>query len=226
MLMHLLALLLSIATSGASGQVRPAPPAPPPDVNEPPSAADVARLLSQIQDVPRWTTMAQNGDAFMLGNEFNSWSRAVIWLSRLNRTDEVDRLCDAIVALHARLPTNSVQPRGNIAAISFVRDAFRIGNSRVEVAQYWVPEPYDSNDPTLTKLYRFSVYNGKDEERRYYLEHDRRGEQDSYLLSKIDPKTDAHTAVQPYGHIAPTYWMLLRHVLRDINDPNPPMALY
>jgi hypothetical protein len=223
--LHLM-LLLCGAMSEAVGQLPPAPPALPPDVNDPPSTTGVAKELAEIQDWPRWSKMAQDGDSFMLGIQFDGWTRVVIQLSRLDRRDEVDRLCDAIIALHGHLPENSVQPHGNIAAISFVRDAFRIGSRRVEVGQYWGPERDDSIDLNQTKLYRFSVLDGKDVVLHYFLEHSRRSGQDFYALDKIDPRTRAHDRVRSYGAAAPTYWTLLRDVLRDINDPNPPKALY
>lgn len=219
-------LILSVASFDAIGQLPPAPPAPPSDVNAPPSAEGVAKELVEIQDWTRWTKMAQSGDAFMLGIQFDGWARLIIRLTREDRRDEVDRLCDAIVLLHSHLPDKSVQAHGNVAEISFVRDAFGIGNRRVEAAQYWLPERDDSIGPELVKLYRFSVLNGKDVERQYILERRQRGAQYFYTLGEMDPRTHTHDLVLTYGSAAPTYWTLLRDVLRAINDPHPPKALY
>ncbi|HZP67631.1 MAG TPA: hypothetical protein VFB32_15115 [Rudaea sp.] len=213
--------LLSLVAPAVLAQPAPNAPAEPAATGNV-DAASIDAALAEIHDVDHWKQNPGAGDADdPLAQAFIRWTKLLTELSRSGQHEAADRICAAIVELHDRLPQDKVIAPSHTAANAFVRDRFRVGERHVDAAQFFAPEPYYPNDPSLTKLFRFSVYEGDKVVLRYYLEHSRFGDDDYYVLGKADPATRAHYQVQPYGAKAPSYWTLLDRVLADMSDHHP-----
>jgi len=184
-------------------------------------AATIAVTLAEVDDVEHWKKVLKEGDSKEMVNAFYRWTKTLTLMSRAGQKDDADRICAAIVEMHRHIPQDAMLTPSQHAANAFIRDRFRVGDVAVDAAQFFEPERYYKNDPSIMKLYRFSVYDGSVVVMRYFLEHSQLGDQDYYVLGKADPKTGAHYQVQPYGALQPNYWTLLRRALEDMGDPNP-----
>jgi hypothetical protein len=210
----LFGLLLAIHAGAAAADEKPV---------EAVDAAAIAATLAEIRDVDHWAHLgdAATGDAGdPVAQAFEKWAKFLTQMSRAGQTQDADRICAAIVELHHHLSEKTIMAPSHTAADAFIRDQFRVGGRTVNVAQFFEPQRYYKDDPSIMKLFRFSVYEGDRVVLRYYLEHSKYGDEDYFVLGKADP-SGAHFQVQPYGAHEPSYWTLLRRVVEDMNDRAP-----
>ncbi len=177
-------------------------------------AGEVQAVLQEIQAEYRWKGAAATPEFVAgLAPRFDHWGQVLSRLSESEQRAEADRICAAIVALQNHWGPEMVRWD------AFLRDRFFVGDLRVDAVQFFAPVPIYPGDPTIMKLYRFSLYKEGKVVARYYLEHsqlDGKPENSYYVLGLSTH--DSHRQVQPYGRELPPYWSLKQAVLRDLTN--------
>ncbi len=190
----------------------PMPPAQPPLAN-PGARVDAARIqaaLDQIEAGKRTSGATADAVIAQLTPQFESWGALMTELTSAGQHDDADRVAQAIVAMRNAIdPT--LFPRN--APDAFLRDRFVVDGHRIDAVQFFEPVRYYPNDPSIMKLYRFSVYSGENVVVRFYLEHSNIAG-DYYVLGRAEPS--GHRQVQPYGPRVPTYAEMRSAVLADL----------
>jgi hypothetical protein len=203
--------------------------APPPSDTGPTAAAakpvdqaTVQAVLKEIAGARSWKTkVSQPTPEFLeaVAPQFEHWRGVLTSLSAAAQHDEADRICAAIVELRDHWGT-AIFPSDKFNA--FGRDRFEMGAFRVDAAQFFEPMSFHVGDDSIKKLLRFSVYQGEQVVKRYYLERSQMTDQPYYVLGRSDVATGKHQQVQPYGAQAPSYWTLKERMIADLLGTNAP----
>ena len=177
--------------------------------------ADVDLVLGQIQEARHWKGKVDSPtDEFLnaVGPQFDRWREVLTELSSADRRADADRICAAIHELQRDWGAK-LFPLERFEA--FGRDRFVFRDLRIDAAEFFAPVPYYPGDATIVKLFRFSVYRANKVVLRYYLEKSNILEV-FYVLTRVDPASNSHAQIKPYGRAAPDYWDLKHNVLNDL----------
>lgn len=180
------------------------------------------QTLQEIHEQRRWNGRdSVSTDVFLdqMSPRFDAWASTLSELTDEGRRSDVDRLCAAIQTLRSHW-SDKIFPRSRYNA--FVRERALLGQFKVEAAQYFEPLPFDDETPEILKIYRFSIYEGAEVLRRYYLEKRTLLGTTMYALSVVDTKRDSSRDIRRFDAREPTYWQARHLVLAHLNESLPP----
>jgi hypothetical protein len=183
----------------------------------------VERTLAEIEAeraLGQRTTMTRDAFVSRVRERFDRWASVLTDLSNADHREEADRLAQALASLRQDW-SDELFPRSHYD--SFVRERARLGEHRIEAAQFFEPTPFEPGGERLVMLFRFSIYSEQDVIRRYFLERRELLGAVYHALSAVESEHQQSRDIEQFDDRSPGYWHIREAVLADLRA-RPPRA--